>query len=1793
MAQSSELAGGSGFTFANLVAARYLAALLTEHAMPGAGGIVTGVSVEQRDFGEPLDDVIIDSRLVSGADARLSLQCKSSLTISAAARNSDFREIIRDSVKTLRKPNFRNDLDRFGAAVNTVAAGTFNTLTDICEWARESDTFAHFAQRFTPGGNASASHSKMKDVIGTLVTDALGQEFSEELLYRFLRHFVLIRFDHLHEGSVDSPEAINAVRPALRPADSNQAGALWAALCDITRKGAGRAAQYSRAGIVVRLGRTIALAGAASLRGDLDKLSELAADWASDIENDVRGTRLTREKLAKKFSKLLVERRFIQVRGLPGCGKSVLLRQSVEASLKTGPVVFLKSDRLEGRSWASFARSVGLSSAPLRDLLVEVSAVGSPVLYIDGIDRVEKERHGVIVDVVRAILTDKLLEPWRIVVSLRDSGLEPVRTWLPDLFETGRLTTIDVGVLDDDEAKQLATERPELAPLLQVQGSVQEIVRRPFFAKVLSQALGSANGTAITPASETDLIEIWWTRGGFNAQGAGVTARQRTILELAGLRVRALSEPIMVAGLTPAAVAGFDELVADGVLQPVRAGHSVRFSHDIFFEWALYHRMVSRGAAWPNELRDAGEPPVIGRVIELLSQADFVAERGWDATLDQLDKSGLRTQWTRAWLLGPLATPTFSIHKSRYFAICAKDKYRWLAKALVWFQAEKTAPNPSILDGTVGSAYWKRHEIVRFADALAWPADFRAWRRMLSLVLANIDSIPLSLAADVVVLFEVWENVFRGYPNDVSSKWLDQAATWLIEIEAVRHTKRSLRELDVPSPWSDVSFSLESLEGTLRSLLLRSASVKPDAVTTYLTHLLADKWRLDQVFSDLVGWSNFLAPKHGALLAEISLLHFREELPQARMAREQAEEEADWARRAAARAKPERERTRLEERMLDMPYTLGRGGFDRSEWENLAVDRDFGEYFPPSPLRQPFHALFESASDEGLRVVKELSNHATTAWRQLHKLDLQHQGTPIPIELEFPWGKQYFWGNGREYLWGRGLWAPKPLAGAYMALEKWAIGQLDAGASADAVIEKLVRGNEAVAVLAVAVSVALKSQAVSEVTLPLYTSQRLWDYDLHRNIYDRGEAATASMIGFDRPSDRPHADAVIALNNMPFRKRWLREYITLVLLPGRGALADRARKAILLFPDDLPFEYEEQKAYPEANEALLEKARFNTEFGKTENFQVTPIPGDDTMQQVMIDNPLSRTPEAQDRMAQTVQRQTEQLLWFWADQSIQGPALKDGIDPADAVARAKAIDENSLFETEGDRDTHELGIQRGAVAGVAAVVLKYSASYTSPDLAWARDILRRAAVMPEEARDSWSSSSIIDWHPGVSAARGFSFDLRAGHGGDTEAEALLRLVAHPLETVSLNAQAVCFQLWDTHPRLGWCALWLSLACCRISVLPGRDQGLRFNPGFIVLGREPAVADAVAHLRKAGSWPALPAMPAAWKDMGEDAGDRRWHAPDIEFEWGYGSKVVKIIPAEQILNNHDARGGFSAFLQDARQWLLSKISPPWQGRSRDRDRRQRVGQFDDAFGHLMAKCAPALTSQELDGLFFDPVLALEGELCYQILSPFLASYVCVAVYDAANVSQSALVVLGKCLDRVLQDPTFAPSSYRDGELYGYELPRMIRALLFVSAQADGATRFANGDWTDVAVVMPIVDRLIRATGFSAAVMTDYLSLVERAQAIYPAESFADQVLAVLVSGRAALIGWRELVLPARIAGLVQGLSYRDTPMAPAIAQKLLRILDILVDMGDRRSAALQNSDSFREVRLDPVQSSQQG
>lgn len=1790
MPQAPELAGGSGFTFEDRVSATYLAALLQQGFAPGiADRTVCRVALQQRDFGEPLDDVIVDFQTDQGDLARLSLQVKRSLTISSAPTNTDFYDVIRDCWSTFKKADFRKGTDRFGSAVGDVAAGKVRELRTLCELARGSTTRAEFEVRFTPGGNASAAVRRVKDTIALLIAKAAGSACSGQDLKDFLGHFVLIEFDFLHEGQADLPSVLNGLRACLATSEAAQASAVWDRLCVLAREGAGRSAVFDRPGLVHALSATFELAAGTSFRVDLERLKCLAQRWLADIEDDVGGTRLERPGLSAELEAKLASSRWVQIRGLPGGGKSVLLRRRAEADLAGGPVLFLKYDRLEGTGWGTFATANGISTASLPDLLVELAATGSSTLYIDGIDRIEKQHRAIILDVVRAILENPLLDDWRIVASLRDTGIEPLRNWLGDVLAKTGIGTLEVKSLDDDEAKLLAEAKPHLRPMLFGPKQVREIVRRPFFAKVLNQNFGSRAGDdAFQPQSEVDLIGNWWVRGGYDADGRTALERQRAIVELGSLRARHLERDIAVRELSAPSLGVIDQLVTDGIIQHVRAGHSLRFCHDIFFEWAFFH-VLADAKDWLGAIRDCGEPPAVARVVELLSQSEFGQGAIWAKTLHQLDGSSMRSQWMRAWLLAPLASPNFKASEASFSAALAADDHRFLKKALVWFQAERTTPNPMILEGN-----HPQEERVRVADLLGWPSDFETWSRFIAFLLARSSTIPIALYPDVVSIFEVWQNALSEIKNVISDALLDQAATWL---KALSEPSAARCPRPTSSRWAPLSSELDDFRRSLRRLIFRSAAVRRDLTNECLTQIIGLGKLPRKQFEEVVAFSPILARSHPDLLVDLTLNHLRRELPEERRTRLRHEFDQSVERRNRALAKPREERTRADEWAgSGLPVPIGIDSFGHHDWEALAVEDEFA-YFPPSPLREPFHSLFVSAPHQALRLLAELSNHSVTAWRQLHSLTHDAPGTPIPLGIEFPWGYQEFWGGDREYLWFRGMWAPKPIACGYLALEEWALGELERGRSADELIQQIVSGNQCIAVLGVAVAIALQAVAVSDAAFPLVTSHRLLAADKNRMLQDY-TSSTAGLIGFSGKGDLDHVEAVKRANARPVRHRELRWLVSVYFLSAD--FQERTKTAVLDFVNALPFQIEEHRTIPAAQAHLHQQALEYAELIELENYQRVAAPDRDDRIAVVHVSPTATSPE---RIAETEQAGTrlrEGNLWAWGSNYFETGQLREGFTVHSAIDFAKSIDTATLFKTSAN-EAEMIDMRRGAVAVAAAVALDRRDGLSNAELAWARRVLKRALSAPERRDIYWSPRSVIPWHPAIFVARGLAADIRNGTGQKKAANELLALVAHPLESVSLTAMEAALSLWDQEPKLGWSALHLALTLC---ILPPTAQRGPTEEVHLPERVRSAVAGATRIYEKAKGWSVLPLPPPAWvkvEGKGEPLGTwDEFEAPldpsdlvDPNVTWApspepwnehIAAQVIARIPFARILRS-TAGPKLLDLLAGHLLWTISKVSPPWVRQGRHDPSTARLFEWAHELGSVLGRVAGLCSLAEVEARFLNPICALEGDHCWTLLAPFVDLYICMHVYDAKEVPADAPALLMRCLDRFLEAPSFDPETYRSGELHGFDQPRLAKALMFVAIDEPelGAARFANGDWRAIDQVLPMVDRFVRSAGWGSTIMSHFLTLCEQAKDVYPAEQFADQVLDVVDGSGPLLKGWHGTFLPARIARLVQYFADRETPMALQLEQKLLRILDLLVDMGDRRSAALQLSESFREIQ----------
>lgn len=1788
---SPELTGGAGFTYEDAVAAHYLVAMVSGTTAAALDArVVQRVAQQQADFGEPLDDVIVDATsLADGTVMRLSLQVKRSLTISDAETNSDFREVIQRSWQTLQKPAFREHVDRVGAVTGSVAEETFRAFTTVCDWARASDTAAAFMQRFVDGGNASAAHRAVADAVRMVARDTV-TPLSDDQLYHLLSHLVLIRFDFLHAGSTHEAEAMANLERALAPGQAARAGDLWDLLRQFARDGAGRSAARTRASLV----RALAgwrFAGAPAFAGDMQALRDSTRHWLDQQADDIGGMHLTRQVLRDQLGTQMAAHRLTLIKGLPGTGKTVLLRDLVRELAADGTTLFLTANRLSGRSWSEHARTMGLATTSIEPLLVEVVATGHATMLIDGLDRIAPEQRAIVTDLLGQLLTNPALSNWRVVATARDIGIEPLRNWVPSaLLASGGVGYVDVENLTDEEARLLADSLPALRPLL-TDGNerVRTLARRPFFAAVLARGFSrAAYPSGFAPQSEVDLVEAWWTRGGYNAHAPQALARQRGLIELAQSSAPDLGRNVRIRDLSTATRDVLPELEEDGLVQQVRTGHTAQFSHDIFFEWSFLHLLLDQGDDWIATLTAAGEPPALARVVELLSQATYALPDQWSRELYALEQAQLRPQWLRAWLVAPVFSPRFVEHTDMFAASLAANGHRLFGKLLVWMQAEKTTPNPMVLSGVLGGDLDAAARI-RIADSLGWPSDFAAWRRLLTWAIEQILSIPDTHIRDLVTLFETWQVAVADYPNAVSQRIIAQCATWVhaIEDERVDRRFRYDRPANDGTPRLRVPTQLET---ELRALVLRAARAYPDVVGAYLTRVETIEHWSDSAFRELMTYAPVLAQTHSAQLARVTRRWFMRELPDDTSARWRREAHEEGRRRREAAAIPPENRSRFDEFALSSTSFMHHS-FSSHDWDRLSIGGDHQGFFPASPLREPFHSLLISDPATALALIRDVANHATTAWRQLHR-HWHGSATPLPLVLVFPWGRQEFWGDDRHYCWFRGHGGPQVAECALMTLERWAIAQLDTGRPLDEVLQQLLEGHTSIGILGIAVHLALRAKQVSPTTLALLSSVRLWRLDLQRMVLEL-QLQSAGLIGFEKGmADAVHRQAVADSNQMTSRRLELRDLVPFFVLGGDAALRDVCRAALDDFPNRLEFAYQEEAQNPEHVAELRHTAELWSELGHVENYTTEPVPGRDDAVQISMSSPRHEAPEVQAAQQRHVQAARESQLWLWVDKCFTSRHWAPGFSVDEAVERARELAEaaaagRSMSLMPGS------GLTEGAIAGTAAGVICFADADEYE--AWADATIESFRVAEDDMSDDTFAGAVIPWHPKIFVAHALAARIKSGREHPSDREALYRLIAYPLEAVSFVALAGVVGCWERDARFAWCGLNLGL---RLAQLVSRRDMFRLDAGArrqLESDRRAAMlAAALDECRARGPLPAwvrprpswVQAAPDTENPQGLDQGEEDgWRSTDDLWDGQYAAKVLQMVPVAAVMASA-GRAHYVDALEAFVGWTFDTINPEWRTewrRGRERGD-ENLYEWKDQLGRMLASVAPHLSADEISQRLLRPILAQPDEIAMRLLAPFTMSLVCGQVLDAPDVRDDPLLLLQAVLERTLENDDLRRSPYNDGRMGGFDLPEIVKSLLFVVVEhASGATRFANGLWDDLGQVMPLVDRMVRAAGWHPYVARQFVTLCERSGVAYPVETFADQVLVQIVDGRLP-DGWKGTSLPAAMAALVQAHADRQHPLPAGLARKLLQVLDALVDLGDRRSAALQQSESFRGVRL---------
>lgn len=1518
---------------------------------------------------------------------------------------------------------------------------------------------------------------------------------------------------------------------------------------------------------------------APSYKHDLDLLQAFSADGMADISDDIVDFRVERPVIEQKIRERLTQAQLVNLSGLPGCGKSAMLKRVAMVEATRGPTLFLKSDRLAGNSWLTFAAALGLKHHATADLLAEIGSSGTPILFIDGIDRIPPNHRGVVTDILRAIEGNEQLANWKVLASSRDQGLEAYRAWFPSSFyRQSFIGDVSVSGFSDEEAKSLAEKMPNLSRLLFGAPAVREIARRPFFAAVLAHSFPD---NVATPHTEVDLISAWWDRAGHNAPEEMVPQRQRALLDLAEQGVRNLGKNIQARLLKDATITQVAALKVDLIIRSQDGGTSYSFTHDIFFEWAFFRHLIELGDKWMSGLVRAGEPPLLGRVVGLLAQSALIQTGKWSAGYHELAGQTLRPQWRREWLTAAPFTPAFDKGKQEFQTLLAENDYLLLEKLLVWFQAQHTIPSPSILQNPAIAAAGVDRVVI--AELLSWPSDFESWGRFLDWLIPLAPTLPAKLLPHVLEVFGVWQNVFADLKNPRSAAIIEICSNWLIELEEVEYHE----ELTFGrGKWDALGSKARSnLATALRIMIMRSArSYSAPAIALFNRAVANDQMRRE-AYSDLMGFTSTMADVSSEVVVAVAKAELIDELPQGKVDRQERKHREHIEFLNRLRAIPEKDRTEKQQQALNTSFfPIGSGNHDL---EDFGIDRHHDYYYPTSALQEPFAALFIKKPDAALGLVRDLANHATKGWHQIQLMGRPRMGTPISVTLKFPWGEQTFWGNWGVYSWFLGYLAPQPLECAFLSLSHWAFKQIEGGRPADEVIQAIVEGNECYAVLGLALVIALETYDVSKVTLPLATCQRLWVHDIARALQEPSRNVDLFGFGFLSRLTGTKAEAKEFLDSRENRKRNIEDLAIRFALSKDNALREQLKEALALFPKELPYEIEEQRSDATTNAAFKERAERWAGLGDIKNYRKQEIAPDEVVISYEPPNPL--TPAEETRLARSTTFLNEMSVIAWANKSLQANAIADGIKLEDAVVFAKRRDNAAMFARRRDVDAYS---PQTTVSATATVVIRLGPT-SGPDYEWAWDVMDRVSVM-KELEDAFPGSK-IPWHPANHLVVALFHDRRSSSPRKDSARRLLELTTHPIEGVAQLAFSALFQDCDEH--VTWVAAQLAMDLSIYHHVQITRDGKRDNTANKT-ARKHSLARAVECLEKTQAMP-FADVPPPWvkaieeRSAGRISVKREWRDADPSFSPQYAAKPLSLFPVEAWCQSAIYKPMFERLLKQLVKWTAERLMPSWcdekSRRKRDHSTTSLI-EWNRVLGDLLARAAPFFDTEVVRKEFLGPFLT-DDENGLAVLAEFADMTITRQIFDAPSVPTNTLDLLGDCVERAVRDPAFNPSGYRAGELHGRDLPKLIEALLFVKLdkEAPGAARFANGDWSQIAMIILLVTRLVTTTGWSVFVMEKFLTLCERAGTSYPLDAFSQQATVVLSLLANAKGSWAGTSLPARIAATVQRLADANYPLRVNQAQGLLKVLDALIDLGDRRSASLEQTEAFKGVQGSAVPS----
>jgi len=866
--------------------------------------------------GYPLDDVVIRAHDQVGAQATLEIQVKRSISFTAS--DEVFRSVVSQVVEAARKPDVWGSKHELAVATARTSRKIDGPYQDVLTWARQIGSAATFIGRIDQKGVAS---DDMRNFVATFRGHLKDSGFAhdDETVWKLLRRFQILVFDYTAVGSASEALARERSARALEPSDAARGGDLWRDLMGLALSIASKGGDRSREAL--RNDENLKGYRWATLQLHYKSLAVLAADGAAalaDIRDQINGASISRAARVAEVQDRLDIARYIEIRGDAGVGKSGILKHfALQAATSTG-IVVLKHERVTPRGWAALRNVLSFDGAAARDLLVELAADGTGLLFIDNLDLFTSDERVTVNDLVRAAAT---VPGFSVIATARRKSGPNDDVWLAQeaLDDLGRAPPIIIGELDDAEVEEMAAAAPALAGLLSSNHPARDVTRNLFRLA----RLAARPTDAPVLRTEIDMADEWW--GTADGPEEGRRERARTLRNLAEQAIRGIA----TFDVSSHPAASLDSLTRSETLRDY--GHDrAGFRHDVLREWAVAKYLGIEEAAFDQLVLTSPAQPFLARGVELYSRSliEGAADHSaWSALLSEVSGPGIHASWRRAVLLALVRSEAAAeVLKTAEPVLTAADSA--LLNELVRTTMAVDAQPARELFAEAGL------DVSLMPDSLTVPSG-PSWLRLIAWLLKLDDKIPGGSIPAVVDLFTSWSVGMLGFDN-ITPHLLRRLYRWLTTIEAAwkRGYYRERSKLFGGVLSAD---QIGSLREDIRRGFAMFANRVPDLAVAYLA-AAKDREDREQIASAIHKFRGALAAAAPDELADLF---------GAALIQEPKKDERD--------------------------DDFGGGYRDRAF---TLLDSSF---LPVSPAQGPFVDLLKARPETGKRLVRKLVDHAIKA----------------------------------------------------------------------------------------------------------------------------------------------------------------------------------------------------------------------------------------------------------------------------------------------------------------------------------------------------------------------------------------------------------------------------------------------------------------------------------------------------------------------------------------------------------------------------------------------------------------------------------------------------------------------------------------------------------------------------------------------------------------------------------------------------------------------------------------------